>query len=362
MKSASIYLAVVGLCLISANAVATSDSVEVENCFQTLAGDQKYTLKQDLECGCGEDPTNILPAIKLIGGARLDLNGKTVSCSACDDPGAGIVVQGDEAVVENGEVNGCERGILVENGKNHRFENLTLSENRRSGLRAQSDSSHSQYAYIRAYNNVRRGLRIEGSHNEVINNHFWENGRQGLIIEGDENEVEYNTANRNCRDGIESDGGNENVFMNNIAYGNGNPGACQPVDEEDKGNYLFGINFRPWFYAGIDITQKDAPSGNRIQHNTAKDNLGCWVSPEERLEPDSTTWMKCIGFVPETLADAVAALRNRNLWDENADQVDGAYKCSSNNEWIDNRSDGERDAQPECPCVEGVGEVCTLVP
>ncbi len=360
MKNISINLVVAGLCLISANAVAggtdeqadcsismgtgdCSQPIDVTECFQTLDGDRKYILKQDLDCSCGESP-----ALQLLGKAKLDLNGKTLSCSACDDPDAGILVQGDEAVVENGEVNRCERGILVEDGKNHRFENLTLSENRRSGLRARSDSSDSQFVNIRAYDNIRRGLRIEGSNNKVHNNVAFGNGRQGIIIEGDSNEVKYNTANHNCRDGIEIDAGNENVLMNNIADGNGNPYACQPVDEEDRDNYLFGIDWRPWFYAGIDITAKDQPSGNDILHNAATDNLGCWVSPQERVEPDSTTWMKCIDSdsVPESVEDAVAALRNRNLWDENADESD---KCISTNEWAENRSDDERDAQPECP-------------
>lgn len=387
MKRSNITMVFAGLCLISTNAIAggtdeqadCSHTIEVTDCFQTLAGDQKYILEQDLNCGCGS------PALTVVGPAKLDLKGYTVSCSLCPDPDdpedtPGIVVEGDKAVVKNGKVRDCRIGIQINDediGKGHRFVNLTLSNNVRSGLRSESNSSHNHFENIRAYDNGRRGIRIDGNHNKLIYNYAWANGNQGILIEGDHNKVDYNTAISNCRDGIEIKNGDKNKLVGNIAYGNGgNPGACP-----DASDAVFGINYRPWFYAGIDITKVEDEDGmvesrtNHILDSKANDNLGCWISPENvKTLSDNDLWQICINdpefvapdpddpLLEEKLEKTVAKLRNRNLWDENADaelieennELKQVYKCNSDNKWKRNRSGDESNAKPECPCIEDV--------
>jgi parallel beta-helix repeat protein len=414
--------------LLSTGAGATD--LAADACGKTLTGGGIFSLKQDLTCACEDAEADVPPALTLVGPVELNLNGKTLSCGGCEKS-TGIVVQGERVRVENGTVSDCMRGIEVKEGNSHRLQKLTIAENLEEGVRAKEGNNHRFVALILARNgleglrsegskglisnnkafgngepgfridgdsnrvrynlatdNVEAGLRIKGDSNRVRDNlavrngqqgiriqgdgntarhnQTWSNGEQGIVVEGDGTKVIHNVANRNCRDGIEIDGGSENALIRNIANHNGNPGAC-PSDED----LLFGIDYRPWFYAGLDTT--GGGSNNRLLNNRTKGNLGCWVSPEvvdndEKPYPES--WAKCTRLTDEeihqvdpeevTVEDAVARLRNRNLWDENAELVTDGYLCNSTNEWVGNWSDGKSNAKEECPCVEGIGEDCKL--
>jgi parallel beta-helix repeat protein len=108
---------------------------------------------------------------------------------------------------------------------------------------------------------------------------------QGIKIDGGKsNKVYANAVYDNCRDGIEIEGGNDNALLHNQVENNGNPDTCA----------YFGEEYKPWFYAGIDILA--GAENNEIKYNRAGCNLGCVGSDE----------FPCTA-------------RERDFWDENAD-------------------------------------------
>ena len=254
--------------------------------------------------------------------------------------------------------------------KGDRFENNEAIGNSRNGFFIEfvSTGAPSPTQHVIRLNvanaNGQGGFQIQANDNLVVRNSASENGRQGLKIQGgDNNTLVRNGAFSNCRDGIEIQDGSNNTVRLNTAEQNGNADAC-PADTD----FRFGKDFRPWFYAGFDTL--DNADDNLVARNTANDNLGCWVVPAKRTDDAATNpddpdiaWEACIGFIPTSLDEAKAALRHRNLWDENAVlNSESKYQCSStnNNTWRNNRADEEKKAAPECPCVADFGEECPL--
>jgi parallel beta-helix repeat protein len=265
-----------------------------------------HKLTKDVTCiGPG------VPALTLEGGANLDLNGCTVDC---DETGReGIVLEGRNARVRNGIINGCRNGVVITGDGHHKVLQLIVENNTREGIRVRS--AYNQVINTEARNNRRRGFKIDGDDNSLVNCLAEDNGRHGILIDGgNDNKVRNSAAFRSCRDGIEIDNeGNDNSLINNYVADNGNPVTCDAFDEE----------YRPWFYAGIDIT--DGAEENTVINNRTSGNLGC-----DREDC-------CDG---EDCGDVI----ERNLLDEN---VDGDGNCDSTNRWNNNRVDGER-AEPEC--------------
>jgi parallel beta-helix repeat protein len=259
-----------------------------------------HKLTEDVTCS-GDDGD---PALTLESGANLDLNGYTVDCN--DTERDGIVMEGRNAKVRNGIIIRCENGVEITGDGHHEVLQIIVENNTRDGIRVRR--AYNQLVNIEARNNERRGFRIEGDDNNLVNCLAQDNGRQGFIIDGgSDNKIRNSAAFNNCRDGIEiDDEGSENSLINNYVADNGNPVTCE----------AFGLDYRPWFYAGIDIT--DGAEENTVINNRTGGNLGC-------------DGEGCVA-------------RERNLWDEN---VDEAGNCDSTNRWNNNRVDGER-AEPEC--------------
>ena len=366
-----------------------------------------YQLEQDMVCGPGSGP-----ALTLTGNVKLRLNGHVIDCDGTGRDG--VLLLGRDDKVVDGVVRQCEDGVKVagtghhlikrvtsqnNNGdgfetssSNNRFLENTARDNKREGINVTGESKENRFESNEAIANGRNGFfiefvstgapaptehvirlnvanangrggfQIQTDDNLVERNSASTNGRQGLKIEGgDNNKLVRNVAFANCRDGIEIQEGSNNTVRLNTAEQNGNADACP-----ENNDFRFGKDFRPWFYAGVDAL---ADAGeNHIARNAASDNLGCWVVPDKTTDPTATNeddpdtaWEACLGFVPTSLDEAKAALRNRNLWDENAAlNSDSKYQCNSTNTWRKNRADGEKRADPECPCVVGVGEECSL--
>jgi len=287
---------------------------------------------------CDQDP-----AITVIGPARLNLKGYTLS-------GVGnnvcILITGDGAWVRNGTIEECEEGILIEKSARNRVYNVTV-KNCKEGILIE-ESDRNKVINVRACENDRRGFRIKkssenllknclakdngrkgfsieenGDGNHLVNCMAKYNGQQGFKIEeGDDNKIYDCKAIANCRDGIEIDGGSYNRVINNLVEDNGNKVACA---EED---------YKPWYYAGIDVTKGITdktgdlvyPSEyNEILNNRACGNLGCVPCYDENLSP-------------------TCKARERDFWDEN---VDDKGDCDSNNVWQNNRVVC-RNVAPEC--------------
>lgn len=259
----------------------------------------RFKLTGNLNCE-GEDP-----AITIIGPARLNLNGYTLSGNEPDIKFKNIciLIEGDGAWVWNGTVKNCEDGIEIalESDRN-RILRVTSHNNRKRGFKIKGDKN--LLFNCTATNNWRKGFSIEGEEaddegaddekaedNLLIKCLAMYNGHQGFNIErGDGNKIYDNNAIANCRDGIEiAKKGKDNLVFYNHVEDNGNPETCADFNED----------YNPQSYAGIDI--EDDCEDNEIKHNYACGNLGC---NGEDCTP-----------------------RERNYWDEN---------CEPTNEWENN--------------------------
>ena len=254
--------------------------------------DGYYELTGDLTCT--EDP-----AITITGPAKLDLKGYTLS----GDDGANdcIRIRDDGgAKVWNGTVMNCKDGIRIESSHN-KIISIRSSNNDRRGFRIDGGNENLLENCL-ATNNGQQGFKIEGggAHNRVTRCSATDNGRHGIQIdEGDRNEISGSTVRGSCRDGIEIVG-NKNLVLYNHVEDNGNPEACA-----SPGDY------NPWAYAGIDVADVVSYSeNNKIKYNYACGNQGCNGSEDE----------PCVA-------------RDRNLWDEYVD-IDGNHVLT--NEWKNN--------------------------
>jgi hypothetical protein len=234
------------------------------------------TLASDLNCSDYDGA-----ALTLKEGAKLDLNGKKVIGNYENDC---IVIEDDGAIVKNGTVTRCKDGIRVKSNSN------TIMA-------------------VEVSDSARRGIRINGDGNLLKNCLVSHSGRQGIKIEGGSyNEIFSTLVFDNCRDGIEIDGGSDNRVFYNHVEDNGNASVC----------LLFEEDYKPWFYAGIDVTEgftedsEEYPSKyNQIKYNRAGCNLGCVGSD-----------------------DFPCTARERDFWDEN---VDDEGNSVSTNVWQNNR-------------------------
>ena len=309
------------------------------------------SFAEDVECGATITTNTVLTndldcsayngtALTLSNGGRLDLNLKKVIGNndiTC------IKIEGNDAWVGNGIIRECKRGILIEQSARSTVINVAVSNCKKEGILI-SESNQNELTNVRAYENEKRGFMIEkSSDNDLINCRAKKNGNKGFSIEknGDNNElvgcvakrngqqgfkIERGNGNKirdskaigNCRDGIEIDAGRDNLIIDNFVVDNGNIDTCDifgdPEDPEDDYYY------KPWYYAGIDVTkgipedenpENPYPSEyNEIKNNYACGNRGCIGSDSEKCNP-----------------------RERNYWDEN---VCDEGNCASLNEWENN--------------------------
>jgi parallel beta-helix repeat protein len=334
-KYAKLMALVTGILLLGMGMIFSQ--AEAFECGDILARGH-HKLTENLTCS----PDDGDPALTLEGGANLDLNGYTVDCN--NPPGSrryGIVLEGRNAMVRSGIITNCYNGVVISGDGHHKVSQLIVENNNREGIKV--ISAHNQLVHTDSRNNSRRGFLIEGDKNNLVNCLAEDNGRHGFIIDGrndnkisncaafdngyqgflidkgNDNKVRNSDAFNNCRDGIEIKEGNDNYLINNYVADNGNPVTCCEV---------FGYTYKPWFYAGIDIT--DGAEENTIINNRTSGNLGC--DEEDCCEEEDCCDEVCCD------------VRERNLLDENVD-TDG--NCDSTNWWNNNRVDGER-AEPEC--------------
>jgi parallel beta-helix repeat protein len=287
-------------------------------CGDILEGGN-YRLAGDVVCESGGDP-----AVTLKGKTRLDLNGFAVLCNGTGRNG--IVLEGSGAKVLNGVVSECKdgivvtgeynsiinvamqgstrRGINIDGGKGNLVFMCSAENNEREGFKIDTGDDNFLYKCL-AQKNGRTGFKIEkGADNLLIKCLAENNGQQGIKIEeGNFNKIYFNEVHANCRDGIEIEEGSENVVINNLVESNGNREVCNSFAED----------YRPWFYAGIDVTPQSGE--NEIKYNRACGNHGC---------------VPCYDDVGEPTCKA----RERDFWDEN---VDPEGNPASTNHWKNNR-------------------------
>lgn len=255
------------------------------------------------------------PALRITGPAKLNLKGHTLS----GDEGNNncILIEGNNARIWNGTVRNCKEGIVIEESDRNKLINVRACENKRRGFRIKN-SSENMLINCLAKENGRRGFSIEenGDDNVLAWCVSKNNGQHGFKIEeGDGNKISHSKAFANCRDGIEIDAGRYNLIIDNSVKDNGNRETCDnfatdPTNPDDDYYY------KPWYYAGIDVTkgknqEESYPSEyNEIINNHACGNHGCIGSDTDECKP-----------------------RERNYLDEN---VNDEGNCVSLNEWEKN--------------------------
>ena len=246
-----------------------------------MAADCGTTIIEDLgsdafaaPAGCGGI------ALTLVGPARLDLTGQTLSCDGSFDS-VGISLLGAGAQLTGGVVENCGVGVLVEGEGGHRVAGLTASGNgephrESGGFDVRSD--HNRLVEVSATGNGHYGIRIDGNDNRVRRSDASNNQWFGIVVFGERNRVRRSSANQNEDANIVISnrigsgaalhgGGDGNVVALSEANGSrSNDGIYVAGDR----NVIRGNQANDNFADGIDIyfTGHD----NRIAGNTALNN------------------------------------------------------------------------------------------
>jgi parallel beta-helix repeat protein len=250
------------------------------------------------------------PALTIVGPVNVDLNGFTVSCAGAT---TGIVVEGVNARVQNGVVEDCEEGVVVEDDGHHRLLKLTVTSTQDQigdlGFRVNSDNNHLVDNWADAFNG--EGFRIEGDDNRLTNNHATDNFNHGFRIRGENNQLVNNHAENNVGEGfrLDDDGnhlinnvaldnadegfrirdGLDNTLVNNRAENNGTSDGEPGIRIQEDGNTLRSNAFIGNFGEGILV--KDGAENNRITHNVASGNVGTDLV-DENPDCDDNQWSK----------------------------------------------------------------------
>ncbi len=337
-------VAVVGFS--AARAQATVESVI--GCGAYLTGDETYVLVSDvLDCGEGT------PAIRVVGPAKLKLNGHTVSCAPAveesENPTIGILLEGKGASLIGGTrppfgvhgVTGCEQGVVLNGEGDHSVQGVTVTRSSSGAFVIESDGNTLVGNIVRQalpwansdpiegsgflvsgdqnelLGNVASdndsddegGFTIEGNENHLKDNISKDNAGYGYLVQGRGNLLSDNTALKNEDHGfVVAEEAHGNVLKGNKSLENGDEPAADLAASgfvvEGSGNHLEGnLSIRNGIY-GIHLTE--SAEGNIVSRNTAADNFGVLIGLDALGNPIgtgldlvdesdcSTTWYKNI--------------------------------------------------------------------
>ncbi len=197
------------LVLAAALAASAAPAAGQVACGGTVGPGGTFTMTGDI-IGCTSDP-----ALRVVGKAVLDMAGHRLSC----DPDAvfpvGISIEGKDATVRNGSVDGCAFGITVFGQGRHAVRNMVTSRGV-VGIVVGSDRNR----LLR--NGVRRasanGFSISGSDNLLDGNSAVENPI-GFFVQGLRNSLLLNVASEN-EVGFDASGSADTLLDQNVAEGN----------------------------------------------------------------------------------------------------------------------------------------------
>ncbi|XXF80220.1 right-handed parallel beta-helix repeat-containing protein [Myxococcaceae bacterium GXIMD 01537] len=244
-------------------------------CGATL-GAGRHVLRSNLRCNPGSGAS----VLTLTDGARLDLNGHTVSCSGGADT-VGITLSGTGARLEDGRVKACATGILLAGGGEHRLRDLRVTDNTGDGISVQS-SSDNRFQDIVSSKNGSFGFRLTFSHRNTFN----------------ETTVKDNVGPQHCG-GYLLFGANDNVIADSHIARNGDVGVQVHSSDRNtlKNNKVVDSNFLGRPTANI-LLLEDADE-NTLQNNKLSStdfgialdglNIGCKGGDATRLGCPETT-------------------------------------------------------------------------
>jgi hypothetical protein len=232
------------------------------NCGDTIEPGQKVRLKRDLNCA----DTDFEAAITVEGPAVLDLNGHTITGDPSMD---GIVVRGEKAVIKNGKVTACNKGVVLQGEYvegHHRIFKILAIGNNNDGFAVESDKN--KLSHNRSVGNVQEGFDVQGHDNLLERNIAMKNSDKGFEIDGNKNKVRFNKAEANMSDSFEI-GGDENRIVYNISKNNEYKGI------EINGDLNFIAKNKSINNAGVGI-EVDGDE-NKVRRNILKNNGGVGI-------------------------------------------------------------------------------------
>jgi parallel beta-helix repeat protein len=250
------------LFLTSAVAIALAQETlpnEVQ-CGDVLGPGGVYKLNKDLYC-------NATPAITVLDGAHLNLNGHTLTCGPGLSP-IGIQLKGQRASVVNGTVLECDRGVVLGGSGKHRvsrIEYATASPGTCQAFVVKTDGN-------RLVRNSATGcdgcFEISGDGNWLIYNFAYDGPGVGfwLFHSGENNHLFHNIAVSHYAEGFLISGENNNLIGNE---------AVDTLFENGAGFEIGGAGNRLWRNRSSDNGGdglKLFSASNRLMGNVAKDN------------------------------------------------------------------------------------------
>lgn len=219
-------------------------------CGDTLENSH-FELRKDLNCDEN-------PAITIIGPAKLNLNGRTLSGTGDN---VCIQINGESAKVWNGTVTNCTDGVVIAGTGRHQVFRTISMENEETGFKVEEKSNDNWLTMNEAIGNSKENFLIEeeSDNNQLIKNKAEDGEDKGYYVRGSNNRLYENEANGNLDDALRIRNGNNNEAINNI--------------------------FNDTESAGVKVdSKKNIVSKNIITNNA---NEGIKVSsPENDLDPE----------------------------------------------------------------------------
>jgi parallel beta-helix repeat protein len=293
----------------------------VASCGAYLTGDETYILVGDIQ------DCEAIPAVTVVGPAKLQLNGFSISCAEAEDS-VGILVEGhDGDVLGTGRstarpnantVTGCVRGVVVSGDGKHRVQGVTVTKSTAGAFVVESDENKivsnlvrqsriwsgpnpvpppvaivgsgfvvegnnnllvaNSAADVEAEEDTDAGFNIQGNENVLEGNISKDNEAYGFFVGGEGNVLDANTALKNLAHAFFlADSATANVLKHNKAVENGdevlNDGVfVSGFHVEGSENRLEeNLATRNGLYA---IHLIEGATGNVVTRNTASDSLG----------------------------------------------------------------------------------------
>jgi parallel beta-helix repeat protein len=302
-------------------------------------------MTTNLHCGAEFDP-----ALKLVSGAKLDMNGYNLRCTGGESNSqTGVLINGLGSELMNsssaggGHIVGCDvavdiSGILRDDGQllgKHTVWGITAHDSISNGFVVNSNVNHlthnvangatngNGFDVLGSFNvlsenqandnsdrgfdleegvqgnllvknvataNGDDGFKIRGSGNVIIYNKAIRNTKEGFVAESQNSTFYANTARRNTDNGLKTDGGQGNQLIRNKATRNGANGISIDNDSSDN-KLVFNRAFRN---QQSGIVAAAGSSDNTISRSTAFRNSRSDVMSFDLLDEngdcDHNTW------------------------------------------------------------------------
>ncbi|HEV7735168.1 MAG TPA: NosD domain-containing protein [Candidatus Binatia bacterium] len=219
-------------------------------CGGTVGPGGTFTMTSDI-VACASDPV-----LRVVGKTVLDMAGHRVICDGGSAFTIGISIEGKNATVKNGSVDGCNFGVGVFGDGQHKVRNVTV---RRGLVGFAVSSDRNDLSGNGARQASADGFSINGSDNDLEDNAAVESPI-GFLIQGLRNSFVRNVASENDV-GFDASGSARSALTRNVAEGNtvGYRVAAASSDVTLKENVATGSD------TGFEI----GGSSHEISKNTA---------------------------------------------------------------------------------------------